>query len=149
MVKKYNVKENNKIEDGKKRLVPEPSSCTDEEIDVELGLTSEDVTEWLNEDNTVSVEEILDGLPGLDSPIEVTSEEYDHDVQEVPKDEYRPAIPKDMVFDKEVQVRSPEGDCSHDLRVTKVLNPNDSLKAFIANDGHTYGLELTFVKVSK
>jgi hypothetical protein len=112
MKKWYNVKENNKIENGKKRLVEEP----------------------------------------VEEPVEVTGEEYDHDVQEVelqdvPKELYRPAEPKDIIYDKEIQVRSPFGD-SNDVRVSSVLSPQSSSRAFVADDGHTYGLELSFVKVS-
>lgn len=59
----------------------------------------------------------------------------------------RKATYKDIVFDKEVQVFSPDGNYSNIVRIREIINVNGPIKAFVASDGHTYGLEETFVEI--
>jgi len=121
MKKMYSVEENKKIENGKSRIV-------NPELDAAEGV-------YENED--------LPNKEEVDQPVKT----FGSSVSKAP--EYRPAEPKDIIYDNMIQIRSDKDPYFKDIRVVTVLNPSDSFKAFIGNDGKTYGLEFSFVKVKK
>jgi len=136
MKKMYSVEENKKIENGKSRIVNIDTSDTDKGVVAVSGETGD-----------CEVEEFLAGdLPDkeeVDQPVKT----FGSSVNKAP--EYRPAEPKDIIYDNMIQIRLDKDPYIKDIRIVTVLNPSDSYKAFIGNDGKTYGLEFSFVKVKK
>lgn len=60
-------------------------------------------------------------------------------------DSFSPVTSQDIIYDKELYVFTHEKTYIP-IRVSEVLNTNDAMKAFIANNGESYGLNNCFVK---
>ena len=58
---------------------------------------------------------------------------------------FRQSEPKDIVIDTIVYVENDDGDFIK-MKIKEVLRPNDSWKAFCADDGCRYGLEGCYIK---
>jgi len=155
MKKMYSVEENKKIEDGKKRLVSDTISVKEFLDDLPVTDFPNLASGWLNEDGAVPVKLVEpdflkhDDLSDLIDPmIDIKGDRPYQHIPE-PKVEYRSAEPKDIIYDNMIQIRLDKDPYIKDIRIVTVLNPSDSYRAFIGNDGKTYGLEFSFVKVKK
>ena len=58
---------------------------------------------------------------------------------------FRQARPNDFIEGKTVYIEGDDGDL-HKMNIEEVLRPNDSWKAFCADDGCRYGLDGCFIK---